>query len=58
MHDGSIGNLDAVIAFYVRGANPNPNLDDQIRPLTLSPVERDALIAFLKALNGSAYAAR
>ncbi len=58
MHDGSIGSLDAVVAFYVRGARPNPNLDDQIRPLALSPVERDALIAFLKALNGSAYVAR
>jgi len=58
MHDGSIGSLDAVIAFYVRGANPNPNLDDQIRPLILSRVERDALIAFLKALNGSEYVGR
>jgi cytochrome c peroxidase len=57
MHDGSISSLDAVISFYSRGAGPNPNLDDQIRPLTLSRDQRAALAAFLRALTGSAYVA-
>ena len=55
MHDGSLATLDVVIDFYDRGAGANPNLDDQIRPLALSSAERLALVAFLRALTGSAY---
>ena len=55
MHDGSLATLDVVIDFYDRGAGTNPNLDDQIRPLALSREERQALVAFLRALTGSAY---
>jgi cytochrome c peroxidase len=37
MHDGSIASLDAVVEFYDRGGQPNPNLDGRIRALKLSP---------------------
>ena len=55
MHDGSLATLDAVIEFYDRGAGTNPHLDQQIRPLALSREERQALVAFLRALTGSGY---
>jgi cytochrome c peroxidase len=54
MHDGSITSLESVIEFYDRGGQANPNLDAQIRPLRLSPEERQALVAYLKSLTGSA----
>jgi cytochrome c peroxidase len=54
MHDGSLATLGVVIDFCDRGAGANPNLDDQIRPLALSREERQALVAFLRALTGSA----
>jgi cytochrome c peroxidase len=52
MHDGSLGTLEDVLAFYDRGGNPNPNLDPEIRPLRLTAEERRALRAFLEALTG------
>ena len=51
----SVATLDAVVEFYDRGGQPNPNLDRQIRPLKLSPEERRGLVAFLRALTGSGY---
>jgi cytochrome c peroxidase len=50
MHDGSIKTLDEVIEFYNKGGRANPNLDAAVRPLELSGEERQALVAFLKAL--------
>ena len=50
MHDGSLPTLEAVLAFYVRGGNPNPNLDEDIRPLDLGPEERRSLLTFLRSL--------
>jgi len=41
-----------VIDFYDRGGGPNPDLDEEIRPLGLSGEERSALRAFLAALTG------
>ena len=58
MHDGSMETLDDVIAFYDRGARANPNLDEQIRPLGLTMQEREAIVAFLRRLTGSAYVMR
>ena len=58
MHDGSIANLNAVIEFYDRGAQSNPNLDGRIRPLKLSEEERRCLVDYLRSLTGSAYAAK
>jgi len=55
MHDGSLATLDAVIEYYDRGGNQNPGLDPEIRPLRLTVVEKQSLIAFLRALNGRLY---
>lgn len=52
MHDGSVRTLDAVIDFYDRGGVPNRALDPEIRPLGLTPAEKAALLAFLRALSG------
>ena len=52
MHDGSIATLEEVIEFYDRGGNANPYLDPILRPVNLSPVEKEALVAFLGALTG------
>jgi cytochrome c peroxidase len=52
MHDGSISALDDVVAYYDRGANANPYLDSQIRPLGLTETEKKALVAFLGTLSG------
>ena len=52
MHDGSLATLEDVIDFYDRGGRPNPHLDKEIRPLHLTDSEKQALIAFLRALSG------
>jgi cytochrome c peroxidase len=52
MHDGSFKSLEEVLNFYDRGGNPNPGLDQDIRPLHLTAEEKNALCAFLKALTG------
>ncbi len=52
MHDGSLATLEEVVEFYARGANPNPHLDAEIRPLELSEEEKRALVAFLRVLSG------
>jgi cytochrome c peroxidase len=51
MHDGSIATLEQVVEYYDRGGNRNPALDPEIRPLRLSSVEKQALLAFLAALS-------
>lgn len=53
MHDGSLGSLDEVLEYYNSGGRKNPWLDAEVRPLHLTEVEKKALTAFLKALNGS-----
>ena len=53
MHDGSLASLEAVVDFYDRGGVPNENLSPLIRPLALTPTEKDDLVAFLRALTGS-----
>ncbi len=52
MHDGSLGTLRDVVAFYDRGGVPNEGLDPRIRPLGLRAGEIDDLVAFLGALTG------
>jgi cytochrome c peroxidase len=52
MHDGSLATLEAVIAFYDRGGNANPYLDEELRPLHLTEEEKATLLAFLRALSG------
>jgi cytochrome c peroxidase len=52
MHDGSEVNLRAVVEFYDRGGNPNPQLSKEIRRLNLSERDKQDLVAFLEALTG------
>jgi cytochrome c peroxidase len=52
MHDGSIATLEAVIEFYDRGGTPNPNRDPEIHALSLTLLEKRALLEFLKSLTG------
>ena len=56
MHDGSVATLEDVVDFYDRGGGANPNLDPELRPLGLSPVEKRQLVAFLRALTGNSLA--
>lgn len=53
MHDGSLASLSDVVDFYDRGANANPYIDPELRPLHLSDDEKKALMTFLmEALSG------
>lgn len=51
MHNGSLGSLDAVVAFYNRGGDDMRNLSPLIQPLELTPEEQWDLVAFLNALT-------
>jgi cytochrome c peroxidase len=51
MHDGSLATLEDVVGFYSRGAGANQGLDPRLQPLSLSPNESRALVAFLRALS-------
>jgi cytochrome c peroxidase len=53
MHDGSLGTLAEVVAYYDAGGYRHPQLDPRIRPLALSVAERAQLVAFLQALTGN-----
>lgn len=48
MHDGSMSSLDEVIDYYIRGGNPNPQLDPRVSGLTIKPEDKAALKAFLQ----------
>jgi cytochrome c peroxidase len=53
MHDGSLATLDDVVNYYDKGANLNPGLDEEIRPLKLTSDEKKSLVAFLQTLSGT-----
>jgi len=53
MHDGSLGTLLDVVRFYNRGGNPNPNLDEKIRPLNLTDEEMNNLVEFMRSLTST-----
>jgi len=55
MHDGSLATLRDVVEFYNRGGNRNPGVTPRLRRLNLSTSDVDALVAFLRALNGEGY---
>lgn len=55
MHDGSLNTLEEVVEFYDKGGIPNRNLDNRIRPLHLTAVNKADLVAFLRALNGEGW---
>jgi cytochrome c peroxidase len=66
MHDGSVATLTAAIAHYAAGGRTvddgphkgvgraNPNNSPTIRGFTITPAEREDLIAFLEALTDTA----
>jgi cytochrome c peroxidase len=56
MHNGRFATLDQVVEFYSNGGGPGlgvptPNLDDKIRPIKLTPRQKEDLIAFLNGLT-------
>jgi cytochrome c peroxidase len=53
MHDGSLPDLESVIAWYNQGGITHPGLDPRIVPLELQKQEVAALLAFLQSLTGS-----
>lgn len=56
MHDGSLKTLEDVVDHYDKGGTPNPQLDEEIFPLKLTPDEKRDLITFLKeGLAGNSY---
>jgi cytochrome c peroxidase len=55
MHDGSQVTLEEVVEFYDKGGEKNPNLDINMKPLGLTPEEKKALVAFMRALDSEPY---
>lgn len=56
MHDGSLATLGDVIDYYDRGGIQNPQLDEEMRPLSLSDQEKADVVTFLtEALSSDAY---
>jgi cytochrome c peroxidase len=55
MHDGSLATLREVVEFYNDGGRKNPWLDPKVKPLGLTGAEIDALLEFMKALEGEGY---
>lgn len=53
MHDGSLATLEAVVDFYDRGGGTLGDKDARIGPLALSADEKNALVAFLRSLDGA-----
>lgn len=54
MHDGSLKDMKQVMDFYIGAGNSNPYLDKKIHSLDfLTRQERDDLLEFMKALNGT-----
>lgn len=55
MHDGSLESLEAVISHYNSGGKSHQNKNKLIRPLELTEVEQEALLAFLKTLTDESF---
>ncbi len=53
MHDGRFETLEAVLAHYNSGGHSAPNLNPNVRPLSLSEQDQRDLIAFLHTLTDS-----
>ncbi|MCP5087122.1 MAG: c-type cytochrome [Rhodobacteraceae bacterium] len=52
MHNGTMGTLQTVVAFYNAGGGSDENMDPRIKPLGLSWQEQADLVAFLESLSG------
>jgi cytochrome c peroxidase len=50
-HDGSAATLAAAVKVMTGGGKANPNLDPQLKPVSLTDGETKALLAFLKTLD-------
>lgn len=55
MHDGSMATLEQVIDHYSENMAAHPRRDSVLHPLYLNPEEKQDLLAFLLALNDSAF---
>ena len=55
MHDGSLPTLKIVVEFYNRGGNANPYKTGRLVPLGLRADEVDAIVEFLRTLDGEGY---
>ncbi|MBI2923865.1 MAG: photosynthetic protein synthase I [Planctomycetes bacterium] len=55
MHDGSIATLEAVVEFYDRGGGDGVGKDAGLRPLGLTPPEKEDLVEFLRTLSGAVF---
>jgi cytochrome c peroxidase len=51
MHDGSLATLEDVLRHYAGGITDRPTLSPDLRRISLSSSEQDALVAFLKTLT-------
>lgn len=58
MFDGSLSTLDEVLDHYAKGGMGHPNQDPRVFPMDLTSAERSDLLAFLSALNDTAFVAR
>jgi cytochrome c peroxidase len=57
MHDGSLPDLAAVLAYYNQGGVPHPGQDPRIQPLAMDAAALSDLEAFLRSLTGDNVAA-
>lgn len=55
MHDGSFTTLNDVLDHYSDGGSSHANQDSRITPLSLSPSEKNDVIAFLNALSDESF---
>ena len=55
MHDGSDKTLGEVLDLYAKGGLPNPHLDTRLTPFYMDEQAKQALLAFLAALNGEGW---
>ena len=55
MHDGSIETLEEIILHYESGGKDYPNKSDLIEPFTLTEMERNELVLFLKTLTDESF---
>lgn len=51
-HNGSMATLMDVVEFYDRGGDGDENTSPLIKPLGLTDQEKDALVAFMRAISG------
>jgi cytochrome c peroxidase len=55
MHDGSLATLAEVVEHYDQGGRGHPNTDPVIKPLGLTPEEKQDLVRFLESLTDEAF---